>query len=756
MSDEHVVETEQRVVPAAQAEQDQQTAYARFVRRQRHDQEVMEKAIAQLASVLDARPGEVPVDGTPLYRAAFAVGAALGIAVKPPARWEDLGRLKDPIEAIARASRFRTRRVLLRGDWWNRDNGPLLAWSADGERPLALLPRTAGGYDCFDPAADERYSVTAEVVSGFGAHATMFYRPLPDTAVKAFDLLRLGMLASRRDMPVVILMAGIVALLGLVTPQATAFLIDHVIPDAQRSLITQVGLALGALALTQALFQLVQNVALLRAETLAESATEAAVWDRLLKLKLTFFRQYAAGELASRMSAIDQIRQLLTGSTVQALLAGVFSLASLVQLFGFNQKMALVALGVAVVSVAVTTLSGALVLRATRAIMQEGGKILGLVVGLIGGVAKIRTAGAESRAFAQWAKTYSGLTGLNFRAQRLQDRLSLFDELLPIASTLILFNGFGLMAKAAAADPGQGAVTAGTFIAFNAAFGSFVAGLTGIGSSVTSLMQVVSLWERAKPILEALPEVGPDKVDPGRLSGRIAFEHVSFRYTPEAPHVLRDVSLALNPGEFVALVGPSGSGKSSLFRLLLGFEEYESGKIALDGQDLRGLDLPAVRRQMGVVLQHGRLMAASIFENIANGALITQDEAWEAARNAGFADDVTAMPMGMHTVVSEGGGNLSGGQRQRLLIARALALKPRILLFDEATSALDSRTQAIVSESLERMNVTRLVIAHRLSTIRQADRIYVLEGGQVVQEGTFEALMAEEGMFSRLMTRQTT
>ncbi|HEY9897736.1 MAG TPA: NHLP bacteriocin export ABC transporter permease/ATPase subunit [Pantanalinema sp.] len=756
MSDERRVETEQRVVPAAQAEQDQQQAYARFVRRHRHDREVMEKAIAQLASVLDTRPGEAPVDGSPLYRAAHAVGVALGIAVKPPARWEDLGRLKDPIEAIARASRFRTRRVLLRGDWFRRDNGPLLAWSADGARPLALLPRSAGGYDCFDPVADERVVVTAEVASGLGAQATMFYRPLPDTAVKAFDLLRLGMLASRRDMPVVMLMAGVVALLGLVTPQATAFLIDHAIPDAQRSLVAQVALALGALALTQALFQLVQNVALLRAETLAESATEAAVWDRLLKLKLTFFRKYAAGELASRMSAIDQIRQLLTGSTVQALLAGVFSLVSLVQLFGFNQKMALVALGVAVVSVAVTTLSGVLVLRATRAIMQEGGKILGLVVGLIGGVAKIRTAGAEARAFSQWAKTYSDLTRLEFGAQRLQDRLSLFDELLPIASTLIMFNGFGLMAKAAAADPGQGAITVGTFLAFNAAFGSFVAGLTGVGASVTSLMQVVTLWERAKPILEALPEVGPDKVDPGRLTGRIAFEHVSFRYTPDAPHVLRDVSLSVNPGEFVALVGPSGSGKSSLFRLLLGFEEYEAGQIVLDGQDLRGLDLPAVRRQMGVVLQHGRLMAASIFENISNGSLITQEEAWEAARHAGFADDVTAMPMGMHTVVSEGGGNLSGGQRQRLLIARALALKPRILLFDEATSALDSRTQAIVSESLERLNVTRLVIAHRLSTIRQADRIYVLEGGQVVQEGTFEALMAEDGMFSRLMTRQTT
>lgn len=753
MSESRQVNVE-RVVPSAPA-QEHQEAYARFVSRQRHDRDVMEKALVQLASILDPRSDGIPTEGAPLYRAAYAVGAALGIAVKPPASWERLDRLKEPIEAIARASRFRTRRVLLRGDWWTRDNGPLLAYLADGDRPVALVPRGARAYDCFDPVANDWQAVTPELASELQPYATMFYRPLPDSAVRALDLLRLGMQASRRDMPVVVVMAAAVALLGLVSPHATAFLIDHAIPDAQRSLMAQMGIGLVMLAVTQALFQWVQTVALVRAETRAESTTESAVWSRLLNLKLTFFRRYPAGELAARMAAIDQIRQLLSGSTLQALLAGVFSLVNLIQLFFFNARMAWVALAIALVSVAVTTTAALLLLRASRALMQEDGKILGLVVGLIGGVAKIRTAGAESRAFAQWAKRYTGYSRLSFHAQRLQDRLGLFDDLLPIVSMLVLFHGFGALAQAASAGSAPG-ITPGVFLAFNTAFGGFVAGLTGVGGSITALMQVVSLWERAKPILEAEPEVDADKVDPGRLTGRIAFSHVNFRYTPDAPHVLRDVSLAVHPGEFVALVGPSGSGKSSLLRLLLGFEEHESGTITLDGQDLRGLDLPAVRRQMGVVLQHGRLMAASIFENIANGALITQDEAWEAARNAGFADDVTAMPMGMHTVVSEGGENLSGGQRQRLLIARALALKPSILLFDEATSALDSRTQAVVSESLERMNVTRLVIAHRLSTIRQADRIYVLDGGQVVQAGTFDALMAEDGLFARLMTRQTT
>jgi ABC-type bacteriocin/lantibiotic exporter with double-glycine peptidase domain len=234
----------------------------------------------------------------------------------------------------------------------------------------------------------------------------------------------------------------------------------------------------------------------------------------------------------------------------------------------------------------------------------------------------------------------------------------------------------------------------------------------------------------------------------------VTVSNVGFRYRSDGALILDGVTLAMEPGEFVALVGPSGSGKSTLFRLLLGFDAPEVGTVYFDGQDMAGLDLNALRRQFGVVLQTSRLMSASIFENIASSARITMEEAWEAASMAGLADDILSMPMGMHTVVSEGGTNLSGGQRQRLLIARALALRPRILLFDEATSALDNRTQAIVSESLERLRVTRIVVAHRLSTIRNADRIYVLEKGRLIQQGSFVQLAAEEGLFSQLIKRQ--
>ncbi|MEL6462358.1 MAG: ATP-binding cassette domain-containing protein, partial [Cyanobacteria bacterium J06621_15] len=217
---------------------------------------------------------------------------------------------------------------------------------------------------------------------------------------------------------------------------------------------------------------------------------------------------------------------------------------------------------------------------------------------------------------------------------------------------------------------------------------------------------------------------------------------------------LDNITIKAQPGEFIAIVGPSGSGKSTIFRLLLGFETPESGTVFYDNQDLSTLNITAIRKQLGVVLQNGRIMSGSIWENIAGGAIVTQDKAIQALEMAGLSEDIKSMPMGIHTLVSEGGGNLSGGQRQRLFIARALVHQPQILLFDEATSALDNRTQAIVTQSLEQLGVTRVVIAHRLSTIRHADKIYVMQSGKIVQQGSFNELSAVEGLFADLIERQ--
>jgi ABC-type bacteriocin/lantibiotic exporter with double-glycine peptidase domain len=333
------------------------------------------------------------------------------------------------------------------------------------------------------------------------------------------------------------------------------------------------------------------------------------------------------------------------------------------------------------------------------------------------------------------------------QSRRIGNVMSAFHAGFPVASNILIF---------AMALPllGHGAFRTGDFLAFIAAFASCVAGMLALSGALLTTLSVVPLYEQARPILQAEPEQSAGRSEPGALTGELEVQRLSFRYHAEGPLVLRDVSFQAKPGEFVAFVGPSGSGKSTILRLLLGFELPHAGAVYYDGQDLQGLDVSAVRRQIGVVLQSGRLMPGDILTNIIGSAPLTIEDAWEAARMAGLDEDVKAMPMGMHTLVNEGGSTLSGGQRQRLMIARAIVHRPRLLYFDEATSALDNRTQAIVSASLERLQATRIVIAHRLSTIHNADRIYAIQGGRIADGGTYTELMSRPGLFQDLARRQ--
>ncbi|UBF30476.1 NHLP bacteriocin export ABC transporter permease/ATPase subunit (plasmid) [Kovacikia minuta CCNUW1] len=737
-------------------QQQQQTVAAELQRLQAQEQlnrQVTAEALGELASTLGHQTADFFADDSPLLMAAGAIGKALGVSIRPPAQSEDLKRVKDPLEAIMRASRVRMRRVLLRDNWWQRDCGPLATYTRQDNQLVALLPVAATRYELFNPGDRTYTPVTPEIAATLTPVAYMFYRPLPDKALNTLALLQFALKGCMKDL-LVILLTGIAAtLLGMLTPQATALLMDHAIPDANRGLLLQVGLGLLLVAFGSAVFRISQGLAILRVETISDAATQAAVWDRLLNLPIPFFRQYTTGDLQSRVTSISQMRRQLGGTTVINLVSALFALLNLGLLFYYSVKLALIAVAVAIVAIVVTTLSGVFLLRKVRPLLELQGSIFGQTVQLINGISKLRVAGAEERAFAIWSKQYSQQVKLNLSTQHIEDWVVLFNTLLPTVTSGILF-WFTMQTLEEAKTVGTAGLTIGTFLAFNSAFGTFIKGATDLSNTATNVLQVIPQGKRAQPILSTVPEVDLSKADPGRLTGRITVEHVTFRYRDNGALTLDDVSLHAEPGEFIALVGGSGSGKSTLFRLLLGFETPESGTINYDGQDLAGVNVDAVRRQLGVVLQGGRLLSASIFENIASGAQITLDEAWEAARMAGFAEDVAAMPMEMHTVVSEGGGNLSGGQRQRLLIARALALKPRILLFDEATSALDNRTQAIVSESLDQLQVTRIVIAHRLSTIRNADRIYVLQAGRIVQQGNFDELANQEGLFAQLIARQ--
>jgi ABC-type bacteriocin/lantibiotic exporter with double-glycine peptidase domain len=347
-----------------------------------------------------------------------------------------------------------------------------------------------------------------------------------------------------------------------------------------------------------------------------------------------------------------------------------------------------------------------------------------------------------------WAEQYVEKVKLENRASDANGIVDVVSRSLPLLASILTFAVMGQLQDT------PGAINVAAFIAFNSAMGAFLAAAISTSTTLVNMVQIAPLMKRASVILLEKPELRADRPNPGRLTGRIEGRNLSFRYRADGPVILHNVSFYAEPGEFIALVGPSGSGKSTVLRMLLGFEAPETGAVYYDGQDLASIDVSAVRRQMGVVLQSSRLMAGDIFTNIVGSSPLTIDDAWEAAEMAGLADDIRDMPMQMHTVISDGGSTLSGGQRQRLLIARSLVHKPRMILFDEATSALDNRTQKIVTESLGRMHATRVVIAHRFSTIQNADRVYVIDAGRVVEWGAPSELLTKDGVFARLAARQ--
>jgi NHLM bacteriocin system ABC transporter ATP-binding protein len=730
-----------------------ESEFRRFQQRQKLNRQMIESSMGELASVLEPQKAEYFHEGTPLLIAAGAVGRAMGIPIVAPAKSEDFDRVKDPVEVIARASQCRTRRVLLIGDWWQQEHGALLAYTK-ANQPVALLPDQNQRYLLFDPESLTRRPVDNEAIANLKPEAYVFYRPLTHNVTNAVEIFRFGIKGYEKDLAAIIILGILASLLGMVTPQATAILVNDAIPDSDRSLLFQLGLGLFAAAFGQATFQLAQQIITLRVESAADASLQPAIWDRILKLSPAFFRDYASGDLVNRLLVVSQIRSQISGSTQRTLLTGVFALLNLVLMIVYSWKLALVAVGLAVLVIIVTVVSSRMIVYKKRLQEDLDGDINGLTVELIEGVAKLRVAAAEERAFAAWAKKYSTRSKLQSGIKRIDDSLTVFNEAVPVVSSVLTFWFAILFIQMAALERTSSGLSPGTFLAFNAAFAVFISGATEISNTLTDILEIFPLWERARPIVQSSLESDPSKADPGRLTGRISLEHVTFRYREDGPLTLDDVSIHAEPGEFIAIVGPSGSGKSTVFRLLLGFETPLSGTVYYDGQDLAGLDVQAVRRQLGVVLQNVRISSSPIFDSISAGALVTLDEAWEAARMAGFDADIKGMPMGMHTVISEGGTNLSGGQRQRLLIARALVLKPKILLMDEATSALDNQTQAIVTASLDRLNATRIVIAHRLSTIRNADRIYVVEAGRVMQVGNYDELMKEEGLFARLVARQ--
>jgi NHLM bacteriocin system ABC transporter ATP-binding protein len=719
---------------------------ARMKEREQRDLEVVAETNRMFRAILEGRERRgFRIGEEPAFAAATRIGNALGIEMRQPPASARSGPRIDPINAIAHASHARIRTVRLTGQWWRRDVGPLVGYLKRGDIPVALI-RSGRSYDLYDPAfPDSPRRVDATVAKELRFDGRMFYRPLPDRPITGWELFRHGMRGGRRDVLTLILAGVATAAIGLLVPIMTGLILGTLVPQAASRRITELCLLLIISAVVSALLAMLYNIAGLRIEGRLDENVQAGIWDRLMSLPPAFYRGSSTGQLATAALAISNVREQLSGLATKGLLAAIVGVANLVLIAVYNLELAALAILLVAFAVGLSLFVGSRQLQRQRANFEQLKEINSRTFQLIQGVAKLRSSASEDRAFAYWADAFGKGRTQSVAIRASQNKLTAFNAGFTVIGSVFAFFVVGELLRG---------LSVATFLAFNVAFFQVLGSTLQVSTTMMLGVTIAPLLEGVGPIIHAEPESAEAKEDPGELSGAIELSHVSFRYDADGPEVLHDVSFEARAGEFVGIVGPSGSGKSTLMRLLLGFETPFSGAILYDEQDLGNLDVVSVRRQCGVVLQNGTLFQGNILTNIVGSGLYTYEDAWEAVKACGMEDDIDQMPMGLHTVLSEGASTLSGGQRQRLLIARSIVARPRILLLDEATSALDNRSQEIVTASLRRLNSTRIVIAHRLSTIRDADRIIVMDTGRVVQSGTFDELMAQPGMFSTLARRQ--
>lgn len=651
----------------------------------------------------------------------------------------------------------RLRRVVLEEEWFSRDSGVLLV-QRDKEW-LAALPETPEKYYLY--AADgSKTELNAELAAELSNAAYACYAGFPQRPLRIKDLLQFMLRQCWRNDYITIVLASFFAgLTPLVTPIISKSIFSDVIPIGDRQGLTTLTQVILVVGFTTAALSLVRSIAVLRISNHLNIATEAALWSRLLAMPADFFKKYETGELLGRMQGINAIKTFVTGDFISSVFNVIFSLWSVFLMCYYSFKLTLTALCLWLVYFIITAFIYRRVINFQRHMINADNKTSAKVVQIFNGLAKFRIQGAEEQAFYLWAKCFGEQWKWNLKLRWQNNFSAIINMGQPLLLSLLLYYiaMHGIESQAGGANFAQAAMSYAEFIAFQAAYSAFNATLLNMVPLAASFFSVQPQIENLRPLLEAVPEQSDEKLEAGRLSGELELRHLSFAYSKDGPEVLRDLNLFINAGEAVAIVGRSGCGKSTLLRLLLGFEKPLRGAVYYDNMDLAELNVASVRSQLGVVLQNGKLMAGTIFENIigASGGL-TIDDAWKASERVGLAQDIREMPMQMHTMISEGSGNISGGQRQRILLARSIVHNPRVLMLDEATSALDNTTQAVVSKSLNEMRCTRLIIAHRLSTIKNVNRILVMDKGRIVEEGSYAELMDRNGSFAELARRQLT
>ena len=718
---------------------------ARGADRHRLDEDARRGALGQFERIDDDARWAPSASDDKVLAACLLLGRAAGIEIATPPDWSRSLSV-DPVRAVARASGVRVRTVTLSGAWWRNSLEPMLAFAEPQGDPVVLVPGHSSRYLVVNPSTGAESRITPAYAEQLRPTAYVLYRPMPPGSVTIRGLLGFGLRDSGRDLLRLMAFSLVAGVLSLALPVATGTILGRLVPVGSSAQVLLAALLLLIVVMATTGFLLSRSASLLRLQGRMLTRMQSGMWDRLIALPVGFYTRYSPADLSQRVNGVDAIQQIVSSVASQTLLAVITLVFSLGLLFFYDAALAAAVLIATLVVVSISAVVTVAQIRRLRVMYEAKGRSAGVLLQIVQGMDKIRAAAAENRALRAWTDRFAEQAQMLLSSERLSAVRAGLYAMLPSLLTVIVF-------AAVARDPGT--MSTAAFLAFITALGQIAGATTQLDLSFGYMLNLLPIFDRMRPILSEEVEVMPGAGDPGLLAGRVELAAVTYRYPGMQDPVLHEVSFTAEPGEFVALVGPSGSGKSTVVRLLLGFDHPESGSVTFDDKDLAVLDGRAVRAQIGVALQNASVTGGDILSVITGDWPLTEADAWVAAARVGLADDIKALPMGMRTMIGDNAVTFSGGQRQRLVLAAALARNPRLVILDEATSALDSVTQSIVAESFDQLQVTRVVVAHRLSTIRNADKVIVLDGGRIAQQGSYAELAATPGIFADMVRRQT-
>lgn len=637
------------------------------------------------------------------------------------------------------------RDVELDKKWHKKAFGPMLLFTVNDNTPVAVIPSEFGGYYFLHPETGRRVRVTTLNEELFQNEGFCFYRPLPLKKIGVRDLIiYIKNCLTAQDVVSFFIVTLLITLVNMLLPRITKLLTGPVYSSGNKPILISIAIFTFCVILSTQLISITRSFLLSRLNIKTSMGVQASMMMRLMSLPPSFFRLYSPGELSSRSQSVNQLCQILTDTVLSTGFTSLMSLLYITQIFGFAPSLVVPSILIILVTVVFSVVSSLAQVKVNKNKLESAAKESGMAFAAISGIQKIKLAGAEARMFSKWLDIYTEEAKYTYNPPMFLRINGVITTGIGLFSNIILYT---IAAK--------NNISQADYFAFSSAYGSVMGAFTALAGIALTVAQIKPILDMAKPFMETEPETPEGKEIVTSITGGIELNHITFRYSEDTPNILDDISIKINPGDYIAIVGKTGCGKSTLIRLLLGFEKPQKGSIYYNGRDIESLDKGSLRKKIGTVMQDAGLFQGDIFSNITITAPdLTLDDAWEAAEKAGIADDIREMPMGMFTLITEGQGGISGGQRQRIMIARAIAPKPKLLLFDEATSALDNKTQKQVSESLDQMGCTRIVVAHRLSTIKHCDRIIVLEGGHIIEDGTYEELIANKGFFAELVERQ--